>query len=490
MSERGTAGTPGPPWILGARGVPLEAPENTLAGLQRALEIGLDGVGYELRACRSGELALFADETLERTTDGAGLLSEKRWVELSSLDAGGAFSARYRGEPIPLFEEAIEICAEDSATPTLHWIEISDRTLVPAIAPLLHSVLPKIAPRIASYSRDVCLDARDAGLPSVLLAHRATERHRRFVADEHLVGFGTGPAGWRAAEPEWPCERWTIGLDAPEELLDAFRAGSFGCLTREPYRALAIRALAVLAPHDAGPYPVHAPELEMGSSDGAARGRGGWFGSFESSARVRNPFPFRVRVRAEIVLRRGAFEVEGLPLAFELAPNEERDIPFRLTGGSWRAGRDPLLSAEFSWSRSQGQRAGSLVLDAPLRRRRTTVLDSLTRRLTMLRESPHDPPASMTLRRHRGYLLVSIEDAGGLAEPHTIVHVDGRTYHGGRGLRMRLPEDFDQRADGVPFSCGMWTGGDGERALRRWSGGVPDELGSGAPGRLLSSRLA
>jgi hypothetical protein len=70
------------------------------------------------------------------------------------------------------------------------------------------------------------------------------------------------------------------------------------------------------------------------------------------------------------------------------------------------------------------------------------------------------------------------------------VHVDGRTYHGGRGLRTQLPEDFDQREGGVPFSCGMWTGKAGERVLRRWAGGVPDELGSGAPGRLVSARLA
>ncbi len=473
----------GPPWILGARGVPMEAPENTLAGLRRAFEIGLDGVAYDLRACRSGEVIVFADETLERTTDGSGLVADAPWVELSALDAGGAFHARHRGEPIPLFEEAIEIGAERSGGPWLHWIEIADRSLVSEIAPMLRSVASSIAPRIASYSREACLDARDADLPAVLLAHRASERHRRFVAEEKLAGFGTGPAGWRAAEPQWPCERWTIGADASLELWGAARE-SFGWITREPRRALAIRALRALAPHDAGPYPVQVPELEMGF---APRG---WFGSFESTARIRNPFAFAVRVRAELVLRRGAFEVEGLPVAFELAPGDARDVPFRLTGGSWRAGRDPTVSARYSWRASKGVRGGSLELDAPLERRRTSVLDAVTRRLSMLRESPNDPPASMTLRRYRGYLLASIEDAGGLADPHTIVHLDGRTYHGGRGLRARLPEDFDARAEGVPFSCGMWAAKDGERIVRRWAGGVPDELESGAPGRLLSAKLA
>jgi len=58
----------------------MEAPENTLAGLRRAFELGLDGIAYELRACRSGELIVFADEALERTTDGSGRVADASWV--------------------------------------------------------------------------------------------------------------------------------------------------------------------------------------------------------------------------------------------------------------------------------------------------------------------------------------------------------------------------------------------------------------------------
>ena len=43
-----------PPWILGHRGSPLEAPENTLSSMRQALELGLDGFEYDLRACASG----------------------------------------------------------------------------------------------------------------------------------------------------------------------------------------------------------------------------------------------------------------------------------------------------------------------------------------------------------------------------------------------------------------------------------------------------
>src|SRR5262249_57114396 len=62
----------GPPWILGLRGSPLEAPQNTLASLRRALELRLDGVAYHLPACATGEAVLLRDERLERTTDRRG----------------------------------------------------------------------------------------------------------------------------------------------------------------------------------------------------------------------------------------------------------------------------------------------------------------------------------------------------------------------------------------------------------------------------------
>jgi hypothetical protein len=103
----------------------------------------------------------------------------------------------------------------------------------------------------------------------------------------------------------------------------------------------------------------------------------------------------------------------------------------------------------------------------------------------LLRVAAGDRPASMVVRRHGRHLLVSIEDAGGLADARTLVHLDGRALEGARGLRAPLPEDFDRRERGVAFSCGLVAFERGERKVRRWAGGVPDELGVGAPGRIV-----
>ena len=96
-----------PPWILGHRGAPRDAPENTLASLRRALELGADGVEYDVRACSSGEALILHDEHLDRTTDGSGPVRGLDLRQVGELDAGGWFHRRFRGEPLPLLHEPL-----------------------------------------------------------------------------------------------------------------------------------------------------------------------------------------------------------------------------------------------------------------------------------------------------------------------------------------------------------------------------------------------
>lgn len=478
----------GPPWILGLRGSPLEAPENTLASFRRALELGLDGVAYDARACATGEAVLLRDERLERTTDGRGRLAERTLPELHELDAGSWFRARFKGEPLALLVDALDL--EPAAGRNVrHLVWVRERDLLPEVASVLRRKPSRPGTAyVASSSREVCLEARDAGLQSMIVIPRASEEARRFVRDERIVACAVESGGFGAAE-DWRCERWSIGADAPAELLEACRAPLSGIATREPLRAVSLRALAKLAPAYGGAHPLSVPELEVRPGE-LAPGRGEWCGSWDAAAVVRNPFPFGVEATAGLVPRHGAFETEGLPRKLALREGAEETVRFRITGGSWRVGGDPLFFALYRFRRGKGRRAGSLLLDSPLARVRSAVADVTAQRLTMLRESPRDAPASMLVRRRGRHVFVAIENAGGVESPHAIVHLDGRFLRGGRGVRAPLPDDFDGRKGGVPFSCGLEGTADGERVVRRWAGGIPDEDGVGAPGRLLSSARA
>jgi len=472
------------PSILGERGSPLEAPENTLPGLARALELGLDGFAVDVRRTRDRALVLLADETLERTTSSTGKVAERSLFELSSADAGASFSARFRGTRMPLLEEALAT----GAGPV--WVHVHERGLAPAIAADAQRTGRTQELRVVSEIHDVCLEARDAGLGALLVARQADEKLALFVREERLAGCALPLSEWRRAGEAFAQigERVALGLDTPADLHEACRMPLTAFSTREGTRALALRTLAQLVP-EVPAYPIAVETLELQPSD-TGSARGDWFGSWESEARVHNPFAFGARVTAGILPRHGAFEIQKLPLALELAPGEEARVPFALAGGAWRPGADPCFFALFRWKRGPGRAAGSLLLDAPLERVRRAVADALPTRLVLLRESKDDAQATMLLRRRGRSLFVSLESGVDPKSAHTVVYLDGHYYFGARGVRVPLPEDFDQRVEGLRFSCGVFTLEGGERRVRRWAGGVPEPYGCGSPGYLFPGARA
>lgn len=87
---------------IGHRGAMGYEPENTLRSFRKALELGCDMVELDTHVCKTGELVVIHDPTLERTTNGRGPVRERTLDELRSLDAG-------KGEKIPLLEEVLDL---------------------------------------------------------------------------------------------------------------------------------------------------------------------------------------------------------------------------------------------------------------------------------------------------------------------------------------------------------------------------------------------
>jgi len=478
------SGSSSAPWILGARGAPLDAPENTAAGVAAALALGLDGVAVDLRACRSGEIVVAADAQLERTTDGHGIVAEKDWIDLAGLDAGGWFQARFRGERLLLAEELLALCeAHGPATNLVALAHGAD--FVARFADLARELAPRAGLRLAGAERETVLAARDAGLAALVVAEALDERLLARVREDRPAGVAAPVAAWRSPEAreDWPVERWAFDVDDPADLLSACRLGLHAVTTREPRRALAARTVARLAPEFEGAWPIEVPDLEVAPEPGSLLA-GDWSGSWSVRVRVANPFAFAVKATVAIGVRRGAFDVEGLPRALDLAPRASADVDLVLTGGARRPGGDPLLVVRYAWRAGPGRAAGHVDVDAPFRRRRTAIADAIPRRLFLLRDGPNDMPATLVLRRRARDLTVALEARGSLVDPHVVVRCAGRTYQGARGVRVPLPADFDARSEGLPFTCGLVAWREGERVWRHWAGGLGDGPDAGAPGVL------
>lgn len=87
--------------VLAHRGASGYEPENTIKAFQEAITLGADVIELDIRICKSGEIVVFHDASVDRTTNGRGLVADMTLKELKSLDAGS-------GEKIPTLEEALD----------------------------------------------------------------------------------------------------------------------------------------------------------------------------------------------------------------------------------------------------------------------------------------------------------------------------------------------------------------------------------------------
>ncbi len=95
--------------IVAHRGASRAAPENTLAAMKKAMELGADYAEIDACQTKDGAIVLMHDEELERTTEQKGLIWEYTLVELKEFEAGSWFSEEFRGEPIPTLREVIRL---------------------------------------------------------------------------------------------------------------------------------------------------------------------------------------------------------------------------------------------------------------------------------------------------------------------------------------------------------------------------------------------
>ncbi len=90
------------PRKIGHRGAKGHLAENTLESIQKALDLGVDAVEIDVHRCRTRELVVIHDFTLDRTTNGEGEVSEKTFDQLQALKVEGDFR-------IPLLTEVLDL---------------------------------------------------------------------------------------------------------------------------------------------------------------------------------------------------------------------------------------------------------------------------------------------------------------------------------------------------------------------------------------------
>jgi glycerophosphoryl diester phosphodiesterase len=86
----------------------MSAPENTLVAFELAMKQGAHGIELDVKLSADGEVVVIHDETVERTTNGQGRVSQLSLAALRELDAGSFFSDEFLGEKVPTLVEVFE----------------------------------------------------------------------------------------------------------------------------------------------------------------------------------------------------------------------------------------------------------------------------------------------------------------------------------------------------------------------------------------------
>ncbi len=137
------------PFIIAHRGSSANAPENTLAAFQKAIDEQADGIEFDVRLAKDGVPVIFHDATLKRLAKIKNRVDDFTAEELSRVDVGSWFNRAFpsknnqafSAETIPTFARLLEFLRDYQG---LIYVELKGkREAMPALAGAICELIEK-----------------------------------------------------------------------------------------------------------------------------------------------------------------------------------------------------------------------------------------------------------------------------------------------------------------------------------------------------------
>ncbi|MCZ2261723.1 glycerophosphodiester phosphodiesterase [Isoptericola sp. QY 916] len=215
------------PAVVAHRGASADAPQNTLAAIDLAGEVGAAMVEIDVHLSADGVPVVIHDGTVDATTDGTGEVRSRTRDELQGLDAGSWFGPEFAGQRIPTLAEVLDVVARhpglgvlceykgrwsaDDVAVTMRVLDdpgLDGRLIVQGFDPQTVAALRDVAPQVP---RSLLVEHPREGLPALLAALHAAAVSPgvALIADDpdlvptaHAAGLRV--FGWTANdEPAW-----------------------------------------------------------------------------------------------------------------------------------------------------------------------------------------------------------------------------------------------------------------------------------------------
>lgn len=234
---------PDKPLIIGHRGASAHAPENTIAAFKLALEVGADGIEFDVRLTRDGVPVVIHDETLQRTGRKNLRVADLSLAEISSLEVGSWFTrGDFAGESLPTLQDVFDLLKDNSALLYLEMKSSSEerQALADACCRLINENgiserviiesfdLPaiEIVKQIDSRQKTAALFEPSFATPPLLTSRRLIDAAKKVHADEvalhhrlatqknvrAAIDEGFGVVVWTVDDPKWMDHARQLGV--------------------------------------------------------------------------------------------------------------------------------------------------------------------------------------------------------------------------------------------------------------------------------------
>lgn len=182
------------------RGASHYAPENTMSAFQKAIKMNATGIELDLQQTKDGEIVIFHDEKLDRTSNGRGKIIDYTYEELLKLDFGSWFDKKYEGEKIVLFKDfAKDFLAKDLT----FAIELKANNLEEKVLKIISQYATHNHIYITSFQYEILKKVRklDKNIKiSWLITERITQKNIKKLLKIH--GNQICPEGMKVSEEE------------------------------------------------------------------------------------------------------------------------------------------------------------------------------------------------------------------------------------------------------------------------------------------------
>lgn len=202
------------PKVIGHRGMPKRTPENSLAGFKAASGFGVPWVELDVQLSRDLVPMVFHDWSLERTSNGSGVLIEQDAAYLQGLDVGSWFAAEFADQRLPSFALVLDLLIElglglniEIKAKDEHAALTAEKALAQALSQWPKDRPP---PLVTSFSREALRAAQRC----------APDWPRGFVMDIWLPD-------WREVARDFACSTLHVGAKAltAETIAEAKKMG-------------------------------------------------------------------------------------------------------------------------------------------------------------------------------------------------------------------------------------------------------------------------